>query len=145
MTDVPGMSPERPIIWFSRRPVTGSRRRSVDVPIQNFCIFIFPVKNSNRCVKQDLLHLKNFFSLSYQFFCWSLKSSLEVPDVRTFRGRSRDVACRLGYCILIMPFFYIILTSCAKSNTRVEMGVTPNYLAKYDLTFRVPFYLLNKL
>ena len=73
-------SPESPIIWSPGRPVTGSRRRPVDVPIYNFCIFVFPVKSSSRCVKQELLHLKNaFFSLHYQFFCWSPKSPLKVP------------------------------------------------------------------
>ena len=58
MTDVPGTSPERPIIWSLGRPATGSHRRPVDIPIQNFCMFVFPVKNSNRCVKQELLDLQ---------------------------------------------------------------------------------------
>ena len=58
MTDVPGTSPEHPIIWSPGRPATGSRRRPLDVPIQNFCMFVFPVKNSNRCVKQELLDLQ---------------------------------------------------------------------------------------
>ena len=79
MTDVPGTSPERPIIWYSGRPATGSRRRLLDVPIEKFCTFVFPVKNSIRCVKQELLPLKNTFSLNYQFFCWSPKSPLNVP------------------------------------------------------------------
>ena len=80
MTEVPGTSPVRSIIWSPGRRATGSRRRPVDVPIQNFCIFVFPVKNSNRCVKQELLHLKNtfFIKLSF-FFCWSPKSPLKVP------------------------------------------------------------------
>ena len=39
MTEVPGTSPERLIIWPPGRPTTGSRRRPVDFPIQNFCIF----------------------------------------------------------------------------------------------------------
>ena len=51
MTDVPGTSPERPIIWFPGRPATGSRRRPQ----------------------------KTFFLLNYQFFCWSPKSPLNVP------------------------------------------------------------------
>ena len=68
MTDVPGTSPERPIIWSPGRPATGSRRRPVDVPIQNFCIFVFPVKNSNRCVKQELLHLKSTFFIKLSIF-----------------------------------------------------------------------------
>ena len=45
MTNVPGTSPERPIIWSPGCPATLSRRRPVDVPISNFCIFVFPVKN----------------------------------------------------------------------------------------------------
>ena len=94
MTDVPRTSPERPIIWSPGRPATGSRRRPVDVPIQNFCIFVFPVKNSNRCVKQGLLHLKNTFFIKSSFFCWSEGSPegpLEFPDVRIFREPSGDV------------------------------------------------------
>ena len=51
MTDVPGTSPERPIIWFPGRPATGSRKRPQ----------------------------KTFFLLNYQFFCWSPKSPLNVP------------------------------------------------------------------
>ena len=68
MTDVPGTSPERPIIWSLGRPGTGSRRRPVDVPIYNFCIFVFPVKDSNRCVKQELLHLINSFFIKLSIF-----------------------------------------------------------------------------
>ena len=79
MTDVPGTSPERPIIWSPGRPATGSRRRPVDVPIQNFCIFVFPVKNSNKCVTQELLHLKNTFFIKLPIFCWCPKSPLKVP------------------------------------------------------------------
>ena len=103
MTDVLGTSPERPIIWSPGRPATRSRRRPVDVPIQNFCIFVFPVKNSNRCVKQELLYLKSTFFIKLSFFCWSPKSPLKVPwRSRTLRplgnlqGTSPDFACRLG-------------------------------------------------
>ena len=74
-----GASPKRPIIWPPGRPAIGSCRHPVDVPIQNFCIFVFSVKNCNRCVKQKLLHLKNPFSLNYKFFCWSPKSPLRFP------------------------------------------------------------------
>ena len=107
MTDVPGTSPERPIIWSPGRPATGSRRRPVDVPIQNFCIFVFPVKSSNRCVKQELLHLKSTFLLNYQFFCWSPKSPLKVPDVGTCRGPSGDVSgtLRAGWVASFEPLF----------------------------------------
>ena len=68
MTDVPGMSSERPIIWSPGRPATVSRRSPVDVPIYNFCIFVFRVKNSNRCVKQELLYLKNTFFIKLSVF-----------------------------------------------------------------------------
>ena len=94
MTDVPGTSPERAIIWSPGRPATGSRRRPVDVPIQNFCILVFPVKNSNsKTVKQELLHLKStfFIKLSF-FFCWSPKSPLKVPwRSRTLREPSGNI------------------------------------------------------
>ena len=60
-------------------PASGSRRRPVDVPIQNFCIFVFPVKISNRCVKQELLHLKNTFFIKLSIFCWSPKSPFKFP------------------------------------------------------------------
>ena len=93
MADVLGTSPERPIIWSPGRPAIGSRRHPVGVPIYNFCIFVSPVKNSNRCVKEELLHLKSIFSSNYLFFFgWLPKSPLEVPDVKTFRdlqGTSR--------------------------------------------------------
>ena len=79
MTDVLQTSPERPMIWSPGHFATGSRRRPVDVPIYNFWIFVFPVKNSNRCVKQRLLHLKNtFLKSNHQFFCWSPKSPPKV-------------------------------------------------------------------
>ena len=95
MTDVPGTSPERPIIWSPGRPATVSRRRPVDVLIQNFCIFLFPVRDSNRCVKQELLHLENTFFIKLSIFCWSPKSPLKVPwSFRTFRGPSGDVPGR---------------------------------------------------
>ena len=81
------------------------------VPIQNFCIFGFPVKNSNRCVKQELLHLKNTFFIELSIFCWFTKSSLKVAwrspggpgrqDLQgTLRGRPLDVAYRLGISVL---------------------------------------------
>ena len=97
MTNVSRTSPERPIIWSSGHPTTVSRRLPVDVPIYNFWIFVFPVKNSHSRVKQRLLHLKNtfFFFIKSSFFVLvpyeSPKSSLEVRDVRTFRGSSWDV------------------------------------------------------
>ena len=68
MTDVPGTSPERPIIWFPGRPATGSCGRPLDVPIYIFCIFVFPVKYSNGCVKQELLHPKNTFFIKLSIF-----------------------------------------------------------------------------
>ena len=43
----------------------------------------------------------------------------------------------------MLQFFHRILTSCAKSNTRIAMGMTPNCSARPELTFPVPFYLLN--
>ena len=115
MTDVLRTSPERPIIWSQGRPTIGSRRRPVDIPIHIFWIFVFPVKTSNRCVKQRLLHLKNTFFIksckaktiaSKKHFFHQiinfLVSPLRVPwrspggllavsDVRTFRVSSGDV------------------------------------------------------
>ena len=100
MTDVLGMSPERPIIWSPGRPETGSRSRPVDVPIQNFYIFVFPLKNSNRCVKQKLLHLKSTFFIKLSFFFvvplrvpWRSRALGPLGDLQ---GTSLDVACRLG-------------------------------------------------
>ena len=43
----------------------------------------------------------------------------------------------------ILLLFRNILTSCAKSNTRVAMGMTPSCSAQYELVLRVLFYLLN--
>ena len=44
---------------------------------------------------------KHFFIKSSFFFCWSPKSPLEVPDVRTFRGPSGDVlgTSRAGWIV----------------------------------------------
>ena len=79
MTDVQRTSPKRPIIWPPGRPATRSCKRPVEVPIYNFWIFVFPVKNSNSCVKQRIMHRKNTFFLSnHQFYCWSPKSPLKV-------------------------------------------------------------------
>ena len=123
MTDVPRTSPERLIIWSSGRPATVSRRRPMDVPINNFCIFVFPVKNSNRYVKLQSLHLKStfFIKLSF-FFCWSPEVPLEVPDVRIFRGPSWDVPgtsragwdcsnifCRISYEIRLFREYQSLL------------------------------------
>ena len=46
----------------------------VDVPISNFCIFVSPVENSHRCVKQGQLHLKDTFFIKSSIFCWSPKT-----------------------------------------------------------------------
>ena len=79
MTDVPRVFRECPLIWSLRRPAIGSRRCPEDVSIQNFLNIFFPVKNSIRCVKQGLLHLKNTFPLNHQFLGWSPESPLKVP------------------------------------------------------------------
>ena len=41
-------------------------------------IFLFPLKNSNRCVKQGLLHLKNTFFIKSSIFVLFPKSPLKV-------------------------------------------------------------------
>ena len=77
MTDVPRTYPERPIIWSTRGPPTGSRRRPVDVPIRTFeYVFSKNSENSNIFVKQGLLHLKNTFLIESLIFCFV---SLRVP------------------------------------------------------------------
>ena len=109
MTEVLGTSPERPIIWSPGRSATGSRRRPEDVPIQNFCIFVFPVKNSNRCVKQELLHLKNTFFIkiddliknlffrcnspcfTHLFLLFTEKTNIQKFQMGTFTGCLRDL------------------------------------------------------
>ena len=63
MTNVPWTFLERPIIWSHGLPATGSRRRPVEVPIQNFWIFILPVKSRDSYLIQGLLLfalLKNY-------------------------------------------------------------------------------------
>ena len=64
MTNVLGTSPERPIIWSPGRPATGSRRRP-HLELLHIC---FSNKNSYRCVKQGLLHLKNTFFTKSSIF-----------------------------------------------------------------------------
>ena len=92
MTDVLRTSPERPIIWSPERPATESRRRPVDFPIYNFWIFAFAVKNSNSCLKQRLLHLKNtFLKSNHQFSCWPPKSPLNVPWRSRMLGHLEDL------------------------------------------------------
>ena len=78
MTDVSWTTPERLIIWSPGHPTTESSRRLVEVPIYNFWIFVFPVKNTNRCVKQGLLHLKNTFFIKSSIFVLFPKSPLKV-------------------------------------------------------------------
>ena len=57
MTAVPRTSPESPIILSQGHHTTVSCRRPMDIPIQNFQIFVIPIKNSNRCVKQPNGHI----------------------------------------------------------------------------------------
>ena len=89
MTDVPRTSPERPIICRGRP----------QLELWNICFF--SVKIRNRCVKQGLLHLKNNFSIKSSFFVLVPEGSLEVPDVRTFRGPSGNVpgTSRAGWVV----------------------------------------------
>ena len=88
MTDVPRKFPERPIIWSPGRSATGSRRHPVDVPIYNFWIFVFPVKNSNNCVKQKLLHLKKHFFIKSSTFFWRFLTLGPLGDLQvTSPGR----------------------------------------------------------
>ena len=77
----PGTSPESSIVWSPGLFGTA------------FCIFVFSVKNINRCVKQELLHLKNNFFIKLSFFLLveSTETPLKIPDVRSFRGPSGDV------------------------------------------------------
>ena len=92
MTDVPQTSPERPIIWSPGRLATRSRRRPMDVLIYNFWIFVFRVKNSNSCVKQRLLHLKNTFFIKLSIFLGPPRVPWRSHDVSIFRGPSGDVS-----------------------------------------------------
>ena len=107
MTNIPRMSPERPIIWSPGCPTAGSRRCPMDVPIYNFWIFVFPIKNSNKCAKQRLLHLKNTFFIKSSIFCGPLRvpwrspeGPLEVLDVSTFRGLLGPLETSPEYCML---------------------------------------------
>ena len=43
----------------------------------------------------------------------------------------------------VLLIFHSILTSYAKSNTRVAIGMTPNCSERYELTFHVSFFLNN--
>ena len=110
MTNVPRTSTELPIIWSLGHPASGFRARPVDVAIENFWVFAFPVKSSNRYVKQGLLHLKNpFFKKSSIFLMvsWEFpEGPLEVPDVRTFRGPLGDVhgTSRAGWDIMFFTW-----------------------------------------
>ena len=68
MDNVLRTPPELPIIWSLGLPATGH----VDVPwtslFRTFEYLFLPVKNSNRCVKQGLLHLKNAFFIKSSTF-----------------------------------------------------------------------------
>ena len=91
MADVPRTSLECPIIWSPGCPASGSSRRPLDVPVQNFSIFALPVKIRKRQVIQGLLLLKINFSLNHQLLCWSHKNLLSVPcRCRTF-GPLKDL------------------------------------------------------
>ena len=57
---------------------------------------------------------------------------------------SRVVArCTTHLSFYKRSLFHSILTSCAKSNPPVAMGMMSNCLARYELTFRVSFYLIS--
>ena len=70
---------ERPIIWSPDRPSTAFCRRPVDALIQNFCIFVLPVKSRNRYIIQGLLLLKNNFLIKSSVFVLIPESPLKVP------------------------------------------------------------------
>ena len=108
MNDVPGTSPERLIIWSPERPAAGCRGRPLDFPIYNFCKFIFPVKTSNRCVKQELLHLKDTFFI--KFFCWPPKSPLKISWRSQTLGLLGDLqGTSLGRRVLAWKLFNFII------------------------------------
>ena len=52
---------------------------------------------------------KKHFFIKLSIFCWSPKSPLEVPDVRTFRGLSRDVpgTSRAGWEVITLQMKYL--------------------------------------
>ena len=56
---------------------------------------------------------------------------------------ARKLQTQISQGKTLLGFFHSILTSYTKSNTHVAMGMTPNYSAIYELTFRITFYLLN--
>ena len=63
------------------------------------------------------------------------KSTIVTPNI---------LLCKIRpFVLIILLLFHSILTSSARSNTRVAMGMTPNYSARYELTFCISFYLLN--
>ena len=125
MADVPGTSPKRPIIWSPGCPATGSCRCPVDIPIQNFCIFVFPLKSSNRRVKQELLHLKNTFFIKLSIFfvgplrvpqrSWTLRPLGDLQG--TSPGRRMPAGSLRGN--LIHPMF-ITAMSLAQSKGYLE-------------------------
>ena len=111
MTDVLQTSLERSTILSQGHPLTGSCRCPVDVPVQNFQIFVLPVKNRNRCVIQGLLHLKAIFSLKHQFLCWSPESLLKI-SCRSLTSLGRRVLA--GYWI---KFFITRISVIISSKT----------------------------
>ena len=101
------------------------------------------------CLSICCLHINSFVFCTFSLI--SNKKSIKVTP---------NICCKIKSIVLIISSqenvklkylrikFYslftscAILTSCAKSNTCVSMGMMPNCSARYELTFCVSFYFL---
>ena len=111
---IDGTSLERPIIWSHGGPAIGSRRRPVDVPVQNFWIFVSPVKKQKQiCNTRTITSEKQFFHKIINF-CVGPWGSLVVSLVGftlgplgKLQGTSLVVACQLDVSYDNLPDYNV--------------------------------------
>ena len=99
---------------------------------------IFDVKQIYTREKSKYLNSIRVFAFSISFFCWNeitKKSSIKEDTRKMENCKANHILDRSSHrrCYLKenkLPF-HTILASCDKINTRVAMGMTPNYSARY--------------
>ena len=67
----------------------------------------------------------------------------KIKAIALFNLLHENFKLRIKFQDKILIHFHSVLISCAKSNTRIAMGMTPNCSARYEITFRVLLYLLT--
>ena len=89
------------------------------------CTYLL-ISNKRKKLNRDIKHI---MSQDQTYYCFSY---LIAQKLQTQISQDK-----------ILLVFHSILTSFVKGNTPVAVGMTPNCLARYELTFSVSFYFWN--